>query len=174
MSGLVNALVIVAVVVLVVARQFRTRRVSTDRRWWIVPAVLAVIALREPGLIDAHHRTEAILLIGAEIVIGLAVGAAWAWTTRMWAEPDGTVWSRSTKAGAAVWGVGIALRLGLFGVGALLGVRQDSSALLLALAATLMVRSGLLLWRSQSLRPTVGRDAAYGGGVPQAAWKERV
>lgn len=115
MSGLVNALVIVAVVVLVVARQFRTRRVSTDRRWWIVPAVLAVVALREPGLIDAHHRTEAILLIGAEVVIGLAVGAAWAWTTRMWAEPDGTVWSRSTKAGAAVWGVGIALRLGLFG-----------------------------------------------------------
>ncbi|QIY64999.1 DUF1453 family protein [Streptomyces sp. RPA4-2] len=174
MSGLVNALVIVAVVVLVVARQFRTRRVSTDRRWWIVPAVLAVIALREPGLIDAHHRTEAILLIGAEVVIGLAVGAAWAWTTRMWAEPDGTVWSRSTKAGAAVWGVGIALRLGLFGVGALLGVRQDSSALLLALAATLLVRSGLLLWRSQSLRPAVGKDAAYGGGVPQAAWKERV
>ncbi|MFD1274410.1 DUF1453 domain-containing protein [Streptomyces kaempferi] len=174
MSGLVNALVIVAVVVLVVARQFRTRRVSTDRRWWIVLAVLAVVALREPGLIDSHHRTEAILLIGAEVVIGLAVGAAWAWTTRMWAEPDGTVWSRSTKAGAAVWGVGIALRLGLFGVGALLGVRQDSSALLLALAATLLVRSGLLLWRSHSLRPAVGQDAAYGGGVPQAAWKERV
>ncbi|MFD8419649.1 DUF1453 domain-containing protein [Streptomyces sp. NPDC059466] len=174
MSGLVNALVIVAVVVLVVARQFRTRRVSTDRRWWIVPAVLAVIALREPGLVDSHHRTGAILLIGTEIVIGLAVGAAWAWTTRMWMEPDGTVWSRSTKTGAAVWGVGIAARLGLYGIGALLGVRQNSSALLLALAATLLVRSGLLLWRSQSLRPAVAQDAAYGGGVPQAPWKERV
>lgn len=53
-------------------------------------------------------------------------------------------------------------------------MRQDSSALLLALAATLLVRSGLLLWRSQSLRPAVGQDAAYGDGVPQAAWKERV
>lgn len=174
MSGLVNALVIVAVVVLVVARQFRTRRVSTDRRWWIVPAVLAVIAVREPGLVDSHHRAGAILLIGAEIVVGLAVGAAWAWTTRMWVEPDGTVWSRSTKAGAAVWGVGIAVRLGLFGIGVLLGVRQNSSALLLALAATLLVRSGILLWRSQSLRPAGGQAAAYGGGVPQASWKERV
>ncbi|MER5407122.1 DUF1453 domain-containing protein [Streptomyces sp. NPDC002769] len=174
MSGLVNALVIFAVVVLVVARQFRARRVSTDRRWWIVPVVLAVIALREPGLIDPRHRTAAVLLIGAELVIGLAIGAAWAWTTRMWVEPDGTVWSRSTKAGAAVWGVGIAVRLGLFGIGALLGVRQDSSALLLALAATLLVRSGVLLWRSQSLRPAGVRGAAYGGGVPQASWKERV
>ncbi|MCX4577995.1 DUF1453 domain-containing protein [Streptomyces sp. NBC_01571] len=174
MSGLVNALVIFAVVVLVVARQFRARRVSTDRRWWIVPVVLAVIALREPGLIDPRHRTAAVLLIGAELVIGLAIGAAWAWTTRMWVEPDGTVWSRSTKAGAAVWGVGIAVRLGLFGIGALLGVRQDSSALLLALAATLLVRSGVLLWRSQSLRPAGVLGAAYGGGVPQASWKERV
>ncbi|MFG3589270.1 DUF1453 domain-containing protein [Streptomyces sp. NPDC047990] len=174
MSGLVNTLVIAAVVVLVVVRQFRTRRVRADRRWWLVPVVLAVIALREPGLVDSHHRTEAALLLATEVVVGLGVGAAWAWTTRLWTEPDGTVWSRSTKAGAAVWGVGIAVRLGLFGIGMLLGVHQNSSALLLALAGTLLVRSGLLLWRSQSLRPAVGQDAAYGGGVPQALWKERV
>ncbi|MCX4420883.1 DUF1453 family protein [Streptomyces mirabilis] len=174
MSGLVNALVILAVVVLVIARQFRTRRISTDRRWWIVPVVLAVIALREPGLIDIHHRTEAILLLGAELFIGLAIGAAWGWTTRIWAEPDGSVWSKSTKAGAAVWGVGIALRLGLFGIGTLLGVHQDSSALLLALAATLLVRSGILAWRSQSLYPAVTQATAYGDDVPQGSWKERV
>ncbi|QIY98731.1 DUF1453 domain-containing protein [Streptomyces sp. S1D4-11] len=174
MSGLVNALVILAVVVLVVARQFRTRRISTDRRWWIVPAVLAVIALRGPGLIDIHHRTEAILLLGAELFIGLATGAAWGWTTRIWAEPDGSVWSKSTKASAAAWGVGIALRLGLFGIGTLLGVHQDSSALLLALAATLLVRSGILAWRSQSLHPTVAQATAYGDDVPQGSWKERV
>ncbi|MER5536488.1 DUF1453 domain-containing protein [Streptomyces mirabilis] len=174
MSGLVNALVILAVVVLVIARQFRSRRISTDRRWWIVPVVLAVIALREPGLIDIHHRTEAILLLGAELFIGLATGAAWGWTTRIWAEPDGSVWSKSTKASAAVWGVGIALRLGLFGVGTLLGVHQDSSALLLALAATLLVRSGILAWRSQSLHPAVAQATAYGDDVPQGSWKERV
>lgn len=174
MSGLVNALVILAVVALVVVRQFRTRRISMDRRWWIVPAVLAVIALREPGLIDTHHRTEAILLLGAELFIGLAMGAAWGWTTRIWAEPDGTVWSKSTRAGAAVWGVGIAMRLGLFGIGTLLGVHQDSSAVLLALAATLLVRSGLLTWRSQSLHPAVARVTAYGDDVPQGSWKERV
>jgi hypothetical protein len=139
-----------------------------------VPAVLAVIALREPGLIDIHHRTEAILLLGAELFIGLATGAAWGWTTRIWAEPDGSVWSKSTKASAAVWGVGIALRLGLFGIGTLLGVHQDSSALLLALAATLLVRSGILAWRSRSLHPTVVQATTYGDDVPQGSWKERV
>ncbi|WP_327432227.1 MULTISPECIES: DUF1453 domain-containing protein [unclassified Streptomyces] len=174
MSGLVNALVICAVVVLVIARQFRTRRIGTDRRWWIVPAVLVVVALREPGLIDPHHHAEAILLLGAEVFIGLATGAGWAWTTRIWTAPDGSVWSKSTKASVAVWIVGIGLRVGLFGIGALFGVHQDSSALLLALAATLLVRSGLLVWRTQSLLPANGQSPAYGDGLPQALWKERV
>jgi hypothetical protein len=174
MSGFVNALVIFAVVVLFVARQFRTRRISVDRRWWLVPAVLAVLALREPGMIDQQHETEAVLLLSVELLIGLVTGAAWAWTTRIWAEPDGSVWSKSTKASGAVWGVGIALRLGLFGIGALLGVHQNSSALLLALAATLLVRSGLLTWRSPSLLPVDGQGAAYGDSVPLGSWKERV
>ena len=40
MSGLVNAMVIVAVIVLVIARQFRPSRIDADRRWWLVPVIL--------------------------------------------------------------------------------------------------------------------------------------
>ncbi len=178
MSGLVDALVIAVVAVLVIVRQFGARRIGDERRWWLAPAVLAVVALREPGIVDAHHRVESVLLLGAELIIGLAVGAGWAWTTRLWAEPDGAVWSRSTKASAAIWVVGVALRVGLFACGAALGVRQDSSALLLALAATLLVRSGILVLRAQPLTRTAGSTAAYGDGIdgilPRAARKERV
>ncbi|MEU8641727.1 DUF1453 domain-containing protein [Streptomyces sp. NPDC048674] len=175
MSGLMNAVVIVVVAVLVIARQFRATRIGTDRRWWLVPAVLAFIALREPGLIDPHHQIEASVLLGTELVIGLAIGAGWAWTTRIWAEPDGTLWSKSTKASGAIWIGGICLRGGLFGLGALLGVHQDSAALMLGLAATLLVRAGVVMWRAQSLRPTAyGQAPAYGDGVAQARWKERV
>ncbi|WP_406441896.1 DUF1453 family protein [Streptomyces sp. NBC_01613] len=174
MSGLVNALVIAAVVAVVLVRQFRARQISTDRRWWLLPVILAVVALREHGIVDAHHRTESIALLGTELLIGLATGAGWAWTTRIWAEPDGTVWSKSTKASVTVWIVGIALRVGLFALGTAIGVHQDSSALLIALAATLLVRSGILVWRAQSLAPAAGVTTAYRDHMARPARKERV
>ncbi|MFD8301976.1 DUF1453 domain-containing protein [Streptomyces sp. NPDC059690] len=174
MSGLVNALAIAAVVVLVVVRQFRAQRIGVGRRWWLVPVVLAFVALREPGIVDAHHRAASVVLLGAELLIGLATGAGWAWTTRIWAEPDGAVWSQSTKASVTVWIVGIALRVGLFALGTAVGVHQDSSALLLALAATLLVRSGILLWRSQSIAPAPAMATAYGDSTVRSAPRERV
>lgn len=174
MSGLVDALVILAVAVLVITRQFRTQRITADRRCWVVPAVLVILALREPGLLDPHHRTMSAFLLGAELLIGLATGAGWAWTTRMWRTPDGAVWSRSTKASLLAWTVGIAVRAGLFGLGAALGLRQDTSALLLALAVTLLVRSGILVRRAQTLPPASGQSTAYGDGRPQPSRKEHV
>jgi hypothetical protein len=175
MSGLVDALVIAVVAVLVIVRQFRVRRIGDERRWWLVPSILAVVALREPGILDAHHHTESVLLLGAELIVGLATGAGWAWTTRIWAEPDGAVWSKSTKASVGVWGVGIALRAGLFACGAMLGVHQDSSALLLALAATLLVRSGILMWRARYFATAAPSTTAYGDDIlPRSARKERV
>ncbi|MFJ3672892.1 DUF1453 domain-containing protein [Streptomyces sp. NPDC090106] len=174
MSGLLDAFLIVVVVVVVIARQFRAQRVDTGRRWWLLPVVLAVVALREPGLVDDRHPTMAITLLAAELLIGIAMGAAWAWTSRTWVESDGSVWSKSTKASGAVWLTGIALRAGLYGLGAVFGVNQGSSALLLALAATLLLRAGILTWRAQALRPAPGPDAAYGAGMPLSARKEHV
>ncbi|CAL9617232.1 DUF1453 domain-containing protein [Streptomyces sp. enrichment culture] len=172
MSGFVDALVITAVAGLVIVRQFRAVRIDTDRRWWVLPAVLGIVALREPGMIDAHHHTVSVLLLAAETAVGLATGAGWAWTTRIWTAANGAVWSRGTRASAAVWGVGIALRVALFGVGAVLGVRQDSSALLLALAATLLVRSGVLAWRVHTTHPAGASRPAYGDVVSRPARKE--
>ncbi|MFJ3309236.1 DUF1453 domain-containing protein [Streptomyces sp. NPDC086549] len=169
MPGLVNALVIVAVVALVVVRQFRARPIDTDRRWWVVPVVLAFLALREPGILDAHHRVGSAVLLSAEVLTGLATGAGWAWTTRVWTEPDGVVWTKSTKASAVVWGIGICLRVGLFALG---GMHQDSSALMVGLAGTLLVRSGVLAWRARSLEASAVQGAAYGDSVARPAWKE--
>ncbi|MEU7300297.1 DUF1453 domain-containing protein [Streptomyces sp. NPDC007206] len=165
MSGVVNALLIVAVAVIVIVRQFRARAINTDRRWWLIPVVLVLVALREPGILDAHHRTESALLLVVELIIGAATGAGWAWTTRIWREPDGVVWTKSTKASVAVWIVGIALRIGIYGIGSALGLHQDSSALMIALASTLLVRGGILVWRAQSLGAEDGPAPAYGDGM---------
>ncbi|MEU6770252.1 DUF1453 domain-containing protein [Streptomyces sp. NPDC046759] len=166
MSGLVNALVIVAVAAIVIARQFRARAIDTDRRWWLLPLILAVVALREPGILDAHHRVESVVLLAVELLIGAVMGAGWAWTTRIWTEPDGVVWSKSTKASAVVWAVGIALRIGLFALGLALGLHQDSSALMLGFAGTLLVRGGVLVWRARSLGPASHLAPAYGDAMP--------
>ncbi|MFS4094643.1 DUF1453 domain-containing protein [Streptomyces sp. AF1A] len=173
MSGLVNALVIVAVAAIVIARQFRARAINTDRRWWLLPLILAVVALREPGILDAHHRAESAALLTVEMLIGLCTGAGWAWTTRIWTAPDGVVWTKSTKASAAVWAGGIALRIAVFAIGSALGLHQDSSAVMLGLAGTLLVRGGILVWRAQFLG-AVNRPARAYGDDRVPAWKEPV
>ncbi|MFJ9350646.1 DUF1453 domain-containing protein [Streptomyces sp. NPDC101237] len=177
MAGLVNALLIVAVVVVVIVRQFRARRIDTGRRWWLLPVILGVVALRDPGILDTHHRTESALLLGAELLVGLGMGAAWAWTTRVWTEPDGAVWTKSTKASAMVWFLGIAVRIGLVGLGALVGVHQNSAALMLGLAVTLLVRAGILVWRARPLpstAPASGPARAYRDGMARVTRKEGV
>ncbi|QNP69761.1 DUF1453 domain-containing protein [Streptomyces roseirectus] len=174
MAGFVDALVIGAVVALVVVRQFRAAPVDAGRRWWLVPGVLAVMAVREPGLLDAGHRTASAVLLGSEVLVGLVTGAGWAWTTRMWVAADGVVWCRSGKASAAVWGVGVVLRVGLIGIGAAIGVHPHSSALMLSLAATLLVRSGVVAWRAQWLDKARESPAPYGDETPRYRTKERV
>ncbi|WP_030342926.1 hypothetical protein [Streptomyces sp. NRRL S-1022] len=173
MPGLVNALVIAAVAAIVIARQFRARAIDTDRRWWLLPVILAAVALREPGVLDAHHRLESAALLAVELLIGLATGVGWGWTTRIWTAPDGVLWTRSTKASIAVWAVGLALRAGVFALGSALGLHQDSSALMLGLAGTLLVRGVILARRVRSADAVSPPAPAYGADE-QPAWKERV
>ncbi|MFJ6570602.1 DUF1453 domain-containing protein [Streptomyces sp. NPDC091292] len=173
MSGLANVLVVVAVVVLIAARQMRPQQIRDARRWWILPVVLLYLGLREPGIIDAHHEAASGVLLAVELLVGLVMGAAWGWTSRVWSEADGSVWSKGTKATAAVWGGGIALRLGLVGTGAVIGVHQGSGALLLGLAVSLLVRAGVLAWRAQSAHPAYAQATAYGDDVPVSTWRDR-
>ncbi|MEI5098068.1 DUF1453 domain-containing protein [Streptomyces sp. PmtG] len=160
MPGFANALLILAAVALVVIRQMKPQHMTGARRWWLVPAVLAYCGLRESGLIDPHHSALSLALLSGEVLVGLLMGAAWARTSHVWAEPDGSVWSRGTRATAVVWGIGIASRLGLMGIGLLLGVHQGAGALLLALAASLLVRAGLLELRVHAFRPATALTGA--------------
>lgn len=170
MSGLVNVLVIVAVIALV--RQCSAQRISPGRRWWVLPGVLLVVALREPGIVDPRHQSLALGILVAELAVGLVTGAGWGWTARLWRESDGSLWSKGTKATAFVWVGGLALRAALYGAATGMGVHQDSSALLLALAVTLLVRGGVLALRTGGIRPAYGGPAD--GSPSQPAWKDRV
>ncbi|MFI1204555.1 DUF1453 domain-containing protein [Streptomyces sp. NPDC020883] len=155
MTGLLNIAVLVAVVAFVFARQFTAQRVSSEgRKWWLIPVVLAFLALRQPDLLDPVHRAASVVLLAATILIGLAGGAAWAWTTRLWTDEQGAIWTKGTWAAAGVWLCAMALRLGLMGVAAALGVHQNSQSTLLSVAAMLLARAGVTAWRARGLQPT--------------------
>ncbi|MFB7665561.1 DUF1453 domain-containing protein [Kitasatospora sp. NPDC056138] len=156
MSALVNVLIAIAVMALVVSRQMRARKFDTERRFWLLPLILAVIALRDPRLVDPAHRAESVGLLIASVVVVLAVGSVWGWTVRLWRDRDGAVWAQGTRTTLAVWGGMIAIRLGLYAVGAALHVQQSSSALLLSLGALLLVRGLVVNWRARSLEQPYG------------------
>lgn len=151
MSGLFDALLALVVVGLVVTRQLRPRQVSGGRRWWLVPGVLVVLAVRDGGLVDPAHQEASVALLCTELLLGAGIGVAWMQATRIWTEPDGKVWAQGTRASIAVWAAGIALRVGLYAAGAAVGVEQKTGSVLLAVGVTLLIRSGLLVWRAQGL-----------------------
>lgn len=172
MHGLVNVAVIVAVIALVLVRQCSAQRIPGDRRWWVLPVVLLVMALREPGLVDPGHEALSIGVLGAELAVGLVTGAGWAWTVRLWREPDGGLWGKGTRATAYVWCAGLTLRAGLYGLAAALGVRQGGPALMMALAVTLLVRSGVLALRAAGMAQPYPAPAGAASSGP--ARKDRV
>ncbi|MFI9052347.1 DUF1453 domain-containing protein [Streptomyces sp. NPDC053427] len=155
MSGVLTIVVITAVVVLVFVRQFTAQRITSEgKKWWLIPVVLAVVACRQPGLVDPDHHTASVLLLGAELLVALAGGAAWAWTTRIWTDTDGEVWTKGGWVTAGVWLCGMAVRIGLLAVARLMGVHQGSPALTLTIAAMLLSRAGVLSWRARTAQRT--------------------
>ncbi|MCX3060567.1 DUF1453 domain-containing protein [Streptomyces beihaiensis] len=166
MSGLTDALVIVAAVALVLARQFRTRRLATDRRWWLLPGILGFLAIRDGSLTDPHHAAGSVALLVVELLLSVGTGTGWAFTTRVWTDERGDVWTKGTAATAGTWAGGVVARAAVVGVGLAMGVHLGSSALMLGFAVSLLVRSGLLMWRAQGERPS------YVGAVARPAWED--
>lgn len=101
MSGTLTIVVITGVIALVFIRQFAAQRLSSEgKAWWLIPVVLTVMAVRQPGLVDPAHHVASAVLLGLEMLIGLACGAGWAWTTRIWTDEDGAVWTKGSWAAA--------------------------------------------------------------------------
>jgi hypothetical protein len=153
MPAVANLLVIAAVMVLVVQRQMRVQRLDTERRFWLLPLILGVLALRDPQIIDHQHTALSAALLAAGMVAVLAMGTVWGWTVRIWRAADGTILLKGTKATLAAWGGMIAIRIGLYALGSALGVHQAGSTLMLGMAVLLLVRSLVVNFRARTLEP---------------------
>ncbi|MFF4343541.1 DUF1453 domain-containing protein [Kitasatospora sp. NPDC001540] len=151
MTALSDVLIAVAVIVLVVGRQLRARRLDTERRFWLIPLVLAAVALRDPVLLDPHHRVASAVLVAGSLLTTAGMGCVWGWTVRIWREADGSLWSKGTAATAFAWIGAILVRIAWYGVGAALHVHQSGSVLLLSLGLLLLIRSAAVQWRARQL-----------------------
>ncbi|MFJ4714168.1 DUF1453 domain-containing protein [Streptomyces sp. NPDC088785] len=167
MSGPTEVLVIITVVALVVVRQFRTERLATDRKWWLLPAILGCVAITDDSLMDPRHTAMSAVLLAVELVVSLGIGIGWAFTTRIWADEHGDVWTRGTMATAGAWVGGIAARGAVIGIGLAMGVHLGSSSFMLGLALSLLARGGVLLWRAGQER------TAHVVAAPQQVWEAR-
>ncbi|MEY9964500.1 putative neutral ceramidase superfamily lipid hydrolase [Streptacidiphilus sp. MAP12-16] len=161
MNSTANVALIIAVVGYVVARQFSARQVTGDtRRMLIIPAVLAFLAFRDHHLVDRAHPGTSMTLLVISIVLEVGVGFAWGFTTRIWRDESGGVWSKGTKATLAAWIGMVVVRVLLAVIGSALGVATGQGALLLSLAAVLLVRTAVVSWRARELQPSYGVPAA--------------
>ncbi|MFD7644851.1 DUF1453 domain-containing protein [Kitasatospora sp. NPDC059795] len=151
MTALSNVLIAVAVIVLVVGRQLRARRLDTERRFWLLPLILAAVALRDPVLIDPAHKGAAALILAGSLVTTVGMGCAWGWTMRLWRDQEGQLWTQGSVATVFAWVGAIVIRIGWYGVGTALHVHQSTSVLMLSLGLLLLVRSAAVSWRARQL-----------------------
>jgi membrane protein CcdC involved in cytochrome C biogenesis len=155
MSTVITALIAVAVVVLVIIRRFSSQPVN-ERRYLILPIILIVIGVRDGKLISGQHATTSAVLLVAEIVVAVAMGLAIGFTTRVWRDDGGRLWSKGTKATAGVFAGSLLLRGAMYGIGAALGVHTGTGTILVYVAIWLLAQYVAIVWRASRLESARG------------------
>jgi hypothetical protein len=113
-ADVVNIIIGIAVVGLLIYRQWVTRpvRERSAARLVLILGVIGVVEMVEAS--KGHHlgpATVGWIVVG--LVIGAALGAARATTTRVWRDANGTAWRRGSVLTAALWIVSLAAHFGI-------------------------------------------------------------
>lgn len=158
MHGLLNALIILAVIVLVIVRRFSRRRIERGRLL-VLPIVIAGIGIAQGSVIDRHHAELGAGLLAAEVVAALLLGLGLGATMRVWREVDGSPWAKGTWATFGVFVTSVAVRGGLYAIGYAAGVRPGSGTMVISVAAWLLAQNAVLAWRCRELPGRVSVQA---------------
>lgn len=167
MHGAELYLVIGALVLFAIGRQFLARPVS-DGRWWLIPAGLFVYGLYQmtqqplPGLAESAA-------LGLDIVISIGSGLLRGLTTRVWVAADGRTMKRGTLVTLVAWVASFAAR---FGAAALFHTGFDQPSLLVFLGISLGIQAAVVQLKAQreqggEPRHQAPPDGGSGGGPPR-------
>ena len=150
-NELTDIVIGVAVVALLVARQMRARPVREGSATRI-SVILGIIGIVELTDATRGHAVGGgpVTWIVASLVIGGALGAARAFSTKIWRVQDGSAMSQGTVVTAVLWaislGAHLAMEVGIDHSTKIAGL--GASSLLLYLAVTLGVQREVLRRRA--------------------------
>jgi hypothetical protein len=147
-NSLLPALIGLAIFVLIIARQFTTRRLTLT--WmFLLPAGLAVYGLSSIQGLDA----AGVALLGLNSALAAVLGAVRGSTIRVWSTPTGDVFMKGTLLTVIFWAITIAVRIGVYAFERDGGqtIQSSGAALLIPIAITIGVQNVVVYLRSQRL-----------------------
>ena len=131
------------------------------RLLWLVPLLLAFFGIR--GLPSSTWHVPADLaLLALSAVISIGLGVWRGQTIRVWRDADGTWWRQGSVLTLVLWGVLIAARGVLYGVGVAVGHREasDLGAVLVTLALSFAAQNTVTALRMNAAQPLSGGQPA--------------
>jgi hypothetical protein len=159
---IIQALIAVAVLVLVIGRRFMPHPISGDRRRWRLPIVLAVVGIA--NLVQLRHQTPPVTVTGTDLafliaggLISAVLGALRGFTVRIYSQ-GGRLMQRYSVTTAALWIGTIVVRLGM-----------DLAAPSLGVAKAVASASLLLMFGISLLGESLAVTARTGGLAARAA-----
>lgn len=159
-STIADVLLIGAAVVWVLARQVQVARVK-PRLLVLAPLVLAFFGIR--SLHASTWRVPADLaLLAVSAALSLGLGVWRGQTIKVWRDADGTWWRQGSVLTLVLWGVLIAVRGLLYGVGVAVGHRDasDLGAVLVTLALSFAAQNTVTALRMNAAQPLPGGQPA--------------
>jgi hypothetical protein len=138
-------------IVFVIYRQFGQRQAGDWRRTVIIPVVLVGWGVLNLTHIASFGAVE-VVVIAIRLVLGILLGFARGFATRIWRDDSGVVWQKGTVALLILWLLSVGVRLGLGVVGGFLGINQVTSLseIPLFFGATLAAQNTVVLVRLQA------------------------
>ena len=139
----------VALVGLLLARRVRGQALTTPKKLFVLPAIVAFVGLQDLTHAKMNHADVAVVVIGSALSFGL--GALRGQLDKV-SVRDGMPWVRWGAASLVVFAAAVVARLGLDAVGIAAGGTAGalSRSLILSLGLTLLGESAVLWLRSPS------------------------
>jgi hypothetical protein len=165
---LTSVLIYLVIIGLVLARRFKGQALTTPKKLFVLPVVVAVIGLEDLSHGHASMRPVDVAVIAIGAVLSLGLGALRGSMNKV-SMRDGAPWVNWTVRSLVVFIATLASKLALDAVGVAAGgtFAVLSSSLVFTLGLSLVGEASVVWLRAQSLAPgqPVTHPARYRGAV---------